>query len=145
MKFLLKLSKDEESSVTVVCAKVTPTIKKIEELCNNEDGNEVFYAYDGNEAILINIKEVNCFFTRDNKVYVSVEEGDYATKYRIKQIVEIVDDSFIKINQGCVVKVDQIQKFIVSFGGALKVTLKNGFTDYVSRRETTNIKRRLGI
>ena len=70
---------------------------------------------------------------------------EYLTKLRIKSVLEIVDDSFIKINQGCVVNVKYIHSFGVSFGGSLKILLKNGYCDYVSRRELVNIKRRFDL
>ena len=70
---------------------------------------------------------------------------EYATKLRIKDVVELADDSFVKINQGCVANVKRIKKFKVSFGGALRVIFEDGYSDYVSRRELPNVKRRLGL
>jgi len=44
------------------------------------------------------------------------------------------------------VKVDElIKKFDVSFGGALTVIFKNGYTDYVSRRQMKIVKERIGF
>ncbi len=146
MKFYLKLDDNAEPSVTVVCRKVTPMVKKIEELCDTFDAeDELLYAYNDGEILPLELADVTCFFTKESKVYVSVGDKEYATKLRIKQVMELVDDSFVKINQGCVAKVNQIQRFTVSFGGALNVVFKNGYSDYVSRRELSNIKRRFGL
>lgn len=146
MKFYLTLDDKAEPSVTVVCSKVTATVKRIEELCKEFDTeSELLYAYADGEILPLELADVTCFFTKDNKVFVSVDDKEYATKLRIKQVVELVDDSFIKINQGCVAKVSQIQRFTVTFGGAMNVVFKNGYSDYVSRRELSNIKRRFGL
>lgn len=146
MKFYLKLDDNAEPSVTVVCRKVTSTVKEIEKLCNTfNTEDELLYAYADGEILPLELADVTCFFTKDGKVYVSVGDKEYATKLRIKQVIEMVDDSFVKINQGCVVKVSQIRRFTVSFGGALNVVLKNGYSDYVARRELSNIKRRFGL
>ncbi len=146
MKFFLKIEKDAEPSVTVVCDKVTSTVKKIEELClENETGEDIVYGYDGDEVVLLNLTEVACFFTKDKRVCASLLDKEYTVKYRIKELESILDHSFIKINQGCVANVNQIKKFAVSIGGSLKVIFKNGFVDYVSRRETINVKRRFGL
>ncbi|MBE5754430.1 MAG: LytTR family transcriptional regulator [Clostridiales bacterium] len=144
MKFFLKISQDEEPSVTVVCNKITNTVSKIESICK-ENQDEILYGYDGDEIVPLNLCEVICFFTKDNKVCAYVGDKEYSTKLRIKQVLDMVDNSFIKINQGCVASVSNIEKFAVSFGGALKVVFKNGYSDYVSRRETSNIKRRFGL
>lgn len=146
MKFYLALDEKAEPSVTVVCRKVTATVKKIEDLCGEADTeDELLNAYADGEILPLELADVTCFFTKDNKVFVSVGDKEYATKLRIKQVMELVDDSFIKINQGCVAKASQIQRFTVSFGGAMNVVFKNGYSDYVSRRELSNIKRRFGL
>ena len=146
MKFYLKIDPDAEESVSVVCGRVSETVKRIEALCGEAEAFDgVLYGVDGDEVVPLELSEVICFFTKNNKVYAFVGTREYAVRYRIKQIMECVDDRFVKINQGCIANVRQIQKFVVSFGGALKVVFKNGYTDYVSRRETANLKRRLGL
>lgn len=146
MKFFLVVDKEQEPSVTVVCDRVTRTVAKIEELCKDYDENEIqLNGYSDDEIVPLELADVACFFTKENKVYASVGKKEYATKLRIKQVMELVDDSFIKINQGCVANVRHIARFSASFGGALKVVFKNGYGDYVSRRELSNIKRRFGL
>ena len=146
MKFFLMLDKEKEPSVTVVCDKVTPTVEKIEALCRDYDEKEeMLYGYIEEEILPLPLADVACFFTKESKVFAVIGDREYAVKLRVKQVEELVDDSFIKINQGCIVNVSQVAKFSVSFGGALKVVLKNGRFDYVSRREVKNIKRRFGL
>ena len=146
MKFYLKFDNDADPSVTVVCSKVTPTIKKIEALCEEFSAEEeLLYGYLEDEILPIELSEVTCFYTKEGKVFVSIGEKEYSTKLRIKRILDLIDDSFIKINQGCIANIRQISRFSASFGGALQVHFKNGYSDYVSRRELPNIKRRFGL
>jgi DNA-binding LytR/AlgR family response regulator len=146
MKFFLEIDKEKEPSVTVICNKVTRTIAKIEALCKEEDEDgDILYAYFDEEIIPLDLAEVTCFFTRENKVYARVRGKDYVTKIRIKDVLDLVDDSFIKINQGCVANVKLIKKFSASFGGSLRVFFEDGYCDYVSRREVTRVKRRFGL
>ena len=53
---------------------------------------------------------------------------------------EILGDDFVKINQGCIVKVNAVKRFEASVGGAIKIILGNGFEDYISRRELSKVK-----
>ena len=146
MKFFLIIDKNKEPSVTVVCDKVTRAVSQIEALCKEEgtDG-ALLYGYDGEEIFPLELPKITCFFTRENKVFARVAGKEYVTKLRIKDILELVDDGFIKINQGCVANVNCIQKFTASFGGALRVIFKDGYSDYVSRREVQSVKRRFGL
>lgn len=146
MKFYLVIDQEKEPSVTIVCNRVTGLVTKIEELCRDWDvDSPPLYGIEGNEIVPLELACVDCFFTKEGKVFAKVGKVEYATKLRIKQVAELVDDAFIKINQGCIVRVEQIEKFTVSFGGALRITLKNGYVDYVARREVKAIKRRLGL
>ena len=146
MKFFLVVDKEKEPSVTVVCGKVTPVVEKIADFCREYDEtDEMIYGYLEDEILPLQLSEVVCFFTKESKVFAVVGEKEYLVKLRVKQVKELVDDCFIQINQGCIVNVKHVEKFSVSFGGSLKVILKNGRFDYVSRREMKNIKRRFGL
>ena len=83
----------------------------------------------------------NCFRKVENKTYNFCG----LIKERIYQVEELLDNSFIKINQGCIVNINKILKFDSSITGSIKVILKNGFSDYISRRELKNVKRRIGL
>ena len=145
MKFFLIIDKQKEPSVTVVCDRVTRVVSQIEALCQDGLDGELLYGYDGEEIIPLELPQITCFFTRDNKVFARVEGKEYATKLRIKDVVELVDDSFVKINQGCVANVKKVKKFSASFGGALRVIFADGYSDYVSRRELKEVKKRFGL
>lgn len=144
MKFFLEIDKEKEPSVTVVCNKVTRIVEQIEALCKEAEG-DILYGYFGEEILPLELTEITCFFTRDNKVFARMEGKDYATKLRVKDVMDLVDDSFIKINQGCVANVKRIKKFATSFGGSLRVFFADGYSDYVSRRELSRVKRRFGL
>ncbi|MBR7111040.1 MAG: LytTR family transcriptional regulator [Clostridia bacterium] len=145
MKFNLVIDKSSEPSVTVVCDKVTSTVSKIEQLCKAESDQNILYGYQGGEIRPIELWEVTCFFTKNGKVFARIDSEEYATKIRIKDVEEMTDDSFVKINQGCVANVSRIKKFTATLGAGLKVIFDDESTDFVSRREVTNVKRRFGL
>ena len=53
--------------------------------------------------------------------------------------------SFIKINQSCLANKKKIKKFEYTIGGSLRVVFKNGYIDYIARRELKNVKERMGL
>jgi len=58
---------------------------------------------------------------------------------------EKLSSDFIKINQSCIVNIKKIEKFSASIYGTLNIKLKNGYSDYVSRRNMKKIKERFGL
>lgn len=93
----------------------------------------------------MHVNEIECFIADNNKVFALYIKNKYRVKYKLYEIYELFNDNFIYINQRCLINVSKIKCFDVNFGGALKVILKSGYSDYVSRRQVKNIKERLGI
>lgn len=143
MKYKLIIDQNTEETITITAHKKSDLIISIENLLN--EYKESIIAYLNNEIIPLEINSIHCFFIKDNKVYAKDETNTYNIRNRIYQLEEILNDNFIKINQSCIINIKHIKKFIVSFDGALKVILKNNYEDYISRRETKNVKRRIGI
>ena len=143
MEYVLIIDKEQEEKLTLVVKERTKIVDDIEKIIQNKTDD--IYGYTDREIIKVDKNEISCIFTDDNKVYIYVGKTKYLVKYRIKQLEDTLDSSFIKINQGCIINIHSIKQFSSSIGGSIKVTLKNGFEDYISRRELTKVKRSLGI
>ena len=90
-------------------------------------------------------QEVFCFIVENSKVYAICDDKKYLLKLRLYNIEQTLDKDFIKINQSSIANINKIQKFDASIGGTLKVIFKNGYTDYVPRRNIKHVKERLGL
>jgi DNA-binding LytR/AlgR family response regulator len=143
MNFKLILDKNHVEEVIVYAHEVSETVKKIENLIN---GNNIeLTGYKDKKIVKITLNDVCCFTMENNKLIAITEKGNFQIKERLYRIEEIVYDGFIKINQSTLVKRIDIERFEVSVGGALMVVLKNGYKDYVSRRQLKKVKERLGL
>lgn len=143
MKFRLIIDKNREEEVLVYSHKETKLTDEIKRIVEN-DAKELV-GYIEREAYKLNLSEIYCFAAEDNNVYAVTDKGRLRIKLRLYQLEDILGEDFIKINQSCIVNIREIRKFDSSFSGMLKVVLKNGYSDYVSRRNIKNVKERLGV
>lgn len=143
MKLQIIVDKTKEESVLIVCHDKNELVCKIEKLITST--NENLSCYKDDEIRVLNLEEVACFITDDNKVYAYINKDKYLVKKRIYELEELLDDSFLKINQGCLANIKQIEKFVATIQGSLDVIFKNGYREYVSRRQLHIVKERLGI
>ncbi len=142
MKFIFE--EDSQRNEVIVRAPCkTPIIEEIEKLIQNSCSELI--GYKDREAVKLDISEVFCFISENNRIYALTESEKYLVKQRLYQLEEKIDGNFIKINQSCIANITKIKKFKASFSGSLSVVFKNGYTDYVSRRNVKSIKERLGI
>ncbi len=143
MKCYTYINEDEEEKVLIYAHDRTRLVEDIEALVLSSEvdltGN-----YDG-EIIKIDINDVACFISENNKVFALIGDKKYQIKYRLYQIEELNLNIFIKINQSCLANKTKIKRFETTIGGALKVVFKNGYTDFISRRELKNVKNRMGL
>ncbi|MBR5232863.1 MAG: LytTR family transcriptional regulator DNA-binding domain-containing protein [Clostridia bacterium] len=142
MKITIITDKTKDEEIIIRVHKRTELIEKIEKLVN--ETSDGFIGYKENEAMMLDINDVNCFITENNRVFAMTDEK-LIIKERLYRIEEKVGDNFIKINQSCIANISKIVKVQATFSGSLSVVFRNGYTDYISRRNLKKVKERLGV
>lgn len=143
MKYQLIIDKDKDEEIVIVAHEKNKLINEIERLIKSSNIN--LFGYKDDKIINLTLDEIYAFYTQDGKVYAKTKNEAYLIKERLYVVIEYAKDSFVKINQGCLVNVGKILRFESTISGAIKVVLKNDFSDYISRRELKNVKRRMGL
>ncbi len=143
MKWSLFINKEKEEEILIYAHEENDLVKDIISLVALQD--KTINGIYNDEIQLITPSLVSCFISENNKVYALINDKKYLIKKRLYQIEEMMDESFLKINQSCLVNRRKIVKFQASIGGSLMVILDNGYKDYVARRELKNIKQRMGL
>lgn len=143
MKCYTYIEETEEEKILIYAKERTKLIDEIESLVisSNIDLTGIY----NEELIKINVNDVTCFISENNRVFALINDKKYQIRQRLYQIEEMKLHAFIKLNQSCLANKNKIKKFESTIGGALKVVFKNGYIDYISRRELKNVKQRMGI
>ena len=142
MKFKFIKSTDKEE-VVVYSKEKNDLVSAIESLILQYDNALIGYKDD--EFKELNILEIDCFFTQNDKVYARVNNENFIIRKRLYELYEFYKDSFMYINQGCLANIKRIERFRVSIGGSLLVVFNSGYEDYVSRRQLKSVKERIGV
>lgn len=143
MKFRFFIDKSRDEEVIVYAHEKTKLVEDIENLVTENNFDLIGYA--DREAVKLDLADVYCFTVENNKIYALCEQEKFLIKNRLYQLEEKLTENFIKINQSCIANVRKIRKFDASFSGTLTVIFKNGYKDFVSRRNVKNVKERLGL
>lgn len=143
MKVTLILDQNREEELIIYAHKESALTDSIKNLVFEQSNTLIGYSED--EIIPLGISEIHCFTVECNKIYAFTDSGKLLIKSRLYKIEESLPDSFVKINQSCIVNINKIERFSTAISGSLTVRLKNGYCDYVSRRNLKNVKERLGL
>ncbi len=143
MKLQIVIDTNRDEEILIYTHRKNPLVVEIEELVNNHSVDLI--GYTENETVKLNLNDIYCFFTEDNKVYALTENEKFRLKSRLYQLEENLNNNFVKINQSCIANIKKIDRFKATVGGSLTVIFKNEYVDFVSRRNLKNVKERLGL
>lgn len=145
MKFSLFLNENREEEVIVYAHNESEVTQRLREIAEREENNQKIIGYSRGEITVIEPSEVFCFFLERGQLIALLEKERVQIKKRLYEIEALLPSNFIKINQSSIANINKIERFGVSIGASMTVLFKNGYRDYVSRRQTRKIKERLGI
>lgn len=143
MKLRIVIDPNRDEEIVINAREKSHLVCEIEELVKNHSVDLI--GYTENETVKLDLNDVYCFYTEDNKVFALMENEKYRLKSRLYQLEENLSDNFVKINQSCIANIKKIDRFKATVGGSLTVVFKNGYVDFVSRRNLKNVKERLGL
>lgn len=143
MKCRTVIDKSRDEEVVIYVHEKSRLSENIEEYVMSCSTKLVGYR-DG-MAVNLSQADVYCFIVEDNKIYALTEKEKLRLKQRLYVLEESLNGDFVKINQSCVANIRKIQKFDTSLSGTLSVIFKNGYRDYVSRRQLKIVKERIGF
>lgn len=101
--------------------------------------------YTEGRIVPLSPSRIVCITTENGKLLALTDRERLLLKRRLYEVEAALGDAFVRINQSCLIRIDAIECFETTLGGTLRVRMKNGFCDYVSRRQLKAVKERMGI
>ena len=144
MKHTTFIDPNRDEEVLIYVRRRTKAVEELESFIDRMDTELMGYGADG-QIIPLLPADVHCFAVEEGKVYALTDTEKLTIRLPLYAIEEMLDESFVKINQSCLASIRRIARFDASIGGALMVTFKNGHRDYVSRRQLKHVKERMKI
>ncbi|MGQ5708271.1 LytTR family DNA-binding domain-containing protein [Lactobacillus sp. PSON] len=145
MKFKLSINSDKEEFVHAQLHRESIFSDQLKRFVQNSDNIQSIIAFDkeGN-LINLNFNEIALVTIIENRIYaLTVNQEKLLLKERLYQVAEKLPNFFWKINKSSIINRFEIKKFTVNYGAGINVVLKNGISDYVSRRCFRKIRKEL--
>ena len=143
MKCTVIIDPTREEEVVIYAREESALTKSIADLVQDHGTRLIGYREDC--ATELRPAELDCLTIEQGKVVAITHNGKWRLRRRLYELEQILSTDFIKINQSCIINKKQIARFEATIGGALRIVLKNGYTDSVARRQLKTVKERLGL
>lgn len=143
MKFKLIIDKTGDEEIVATVHERTELTDIIEELVLKHSGSDRISVYNEDEIKMLGFSEIECITIIDGKTYaIDSNNHRYRLKQRLYELEKLLPTYFIRINKSSLANENRLERFAVTYSGAVDAVFKCGYTEYVSRRCLTQIKRR---
>lgn len=145
MKFTLNIDKAKDEEVVATVHGRSALTDQIEQLVMQYAGEDRIAAFTGDGMRMLSFGDIECITVLDGKTYaVDIHRKRYRLKQRLYELEALLPASFIRINKSAIANENRLERFTVTYSGAVDAVFKCGYTEYVSRRCFSQIKRRFG-
>lgn len=143
MKFKLIIDREKDEEIVATVHERSSLTDQIELLVMQHTGTNRIAAYTEDDMKMLHFADIECITILDGKTYaIDTSNTRYRLKLRLYELEEILPSSFIRINKSALANETKLERFTASFSGAVNAVFKCGYTEYVSRRCFSEIKRR---
>lgn len=146
MKFKLIIDHTKDEEVIATVHHRTELIDRIEALILGQADVDFIHAYAEDEIKLLPFADIECITVLGGKTYaIDSQNRHYRLRQRLYELETRLPASFIRINKSSLANENHLDRFAVTYSGAVDAIFKCGYKEYVSRRCFAEIKRRFDI
>ncbi len=143
MKFKLIIDKEKDEEVVATVHARTALTDEIEALVLKYAGADRIPAYREDDMKMLAFSDIECVTVLDGKTYaIDSKNQRYRLRQRLYELEALLPSSFIRINKSTLANENRLDRFAVTYSGAVDAVFQCGYTEYVSRRCFAQIKRR---
>ena len=148
MRVEIKIDPTIEDSVAVIHApKMTPEIiALVETLEQTDEKCSLLFAKSDNKLFVIEPEQIDIIRIEgnDTKLY-NRKAQEYIVAKSLREVGEQLGPAFVRISKSTIVNIKRVDYLAPSFNSTMKIVMKNGVSDYITRNHLGDFKNRLGL
>lgn len=146
MIFKLQLDRNHVEEIVATVHQRTALIDEIERLVMQDNLSEQIPGYEEDEIVMLDLKQIDCFFVEDERTYAHCQDGkQYLIRRRLYELEKNLPGYYERISKSAIANWPRISRFRVQLSGAVDAVFKSGYTECISRRCFAELKRRYGL
>ena len=146
MIFKLQLDRNHVEEIVATVHQRTALIDEIERLVTQDNLSEQIPGYEEDEIVMLDLKQIDCFFVEDERTYAHCQDGkQYLIRRRLYELEKNLPGYYERISKSAIANWPRISQFRVQLSGAVDAVFKSGYTECISRRCFAELKRRYGL
>ena len=148
MRVEIKVDPDIEEPIAIIhTPKITPELMElIETLKHTAEKPSLLFAKRDNKLFVVEPEQIDIIRTEGNDIKLYNREAqEYIITKPLREIQEQLGAIFIRISKSTLVNIKRVDHLSPSFNSTMHIVMKNGISDYISRKHLSDFKNRLGL
>ena len=134
-------SKYTETELHVCSFELSDEVKGIVEELHGIYDKTVAGVDEKGNRLMLHPAEMISVYAEGQKVMILGENGRYTVQKKLYELEqELKESHFVRISKSEIVNIRKIKNLDMSMTGTIRITMKNGYETYVSRRNVARIK-----
>lgn len=144
MKFKLLINPHKNEIVEAQVHQKSIFTDNLEKFVLTNGNSNSIIGYDDKDLIILQLEDIIMITIFDNKITaICTNNKKYHLRKRIYQLTDELPNNFWRINKSSIVNKIYIDRFEETKTAGVNIIMKNGLSDYVSRRCLSKIRKEL--
>ena len=144
MKFKLLINPHKNEIVQAQVHQKSIFTDNLEKFVLTNGNSNSIIGYDDKDLIILQLEDIIMITILDNKITaICINNKRYHLRKRIYQLTNELPNNFWRINKSSIINKIYIDRFEETKTAGVNIVMKNGLSDYVSRRCFSKIRKEL--
>ncbi|MCH4004876.1 LytTR family DNA-binding domain-containing protein [Lactobacillus crispatus] len=144
MKFKLLINPHKNEIIEAQVHQKSIFTDNLEKFVLTNGNSNSITAYDDKDHVILQLEDIVMITILDNKITaICINNKRYHLRKRIYQLTNELPNNFWRINKSSIVNKIYIDRFEETKTAGVNIVMKNGLSDYVSRRCFSKIRKEL--
>ena len=144
MKFKLLINPHKNEIVQAQVHQKSIFTDNLEKFVLTNGNSNSIIGYDDKDLVILQLQDIIMITILDNKITaICINNKRYHLRKRIYQLTNELPNNFWRINKSSIVNKIYIDRFEETKTAGVNIVMKNGLSDYVSRRCFSKIRKEL--
>lgn len=146
MKVEIKLDPNyTETKIEIHTNQINEEISNLIKIFESKTENKIILFKEG-KLYIIEEKDIETIYSNQGKVYVRANEIEYISKNKLYELEEkLIEPYFIRISNSEIINFNKVENLDLNITETIKITFKDKYVTYASRRNIKKIKEYLKI
>ena len=146
MKVEIKVSGDiTEKYAEIYTNEINEEVTELAQLITDFGESRLLVGKQEDVMVVLQPEEIYLIRVEQEKVYLVTKTETYRTPKRMKDVLAILGSGFMQISKSAAINLKYLESVEPYFNGVMKLNMKNGESEYISRKYVPELKKYLGL